>query len=465
MKTFLQRVLPGVFGEEADRRKAPRALATDRRQAPPPVLAKGRAAATQAAEAAAAAALVAVGARRPLIAASGEIVGFEFRVSGGMQQRLKRRTDYRGQAAHVSAVLTSARLMAQTERIGLARVPAEWLVHATEFEDAAGAWVGVELPGGANSPPALLQATVLAVQQLRQAGAKVGWEIHAGLDLAPDFVLLSQADLPMAAVLEAVRALPLAARAVPALVTDVATVEDLELALHRGLNYACGALAPSGVAPDAKDLLPVPPEVARVGQLLKQLVTGADTAQIVRELKSDVGLSYRLLRRINSAMFAHLEASASIDQAVMLLGRNELYRWLSMLLVQFAGRRKVSSALQEITLWRSRLLELLALQAKEEQPGQFFTLGLASMLGAILKISLLDVVDTLSLPDAARQALLEQAGPWYPCLQMVFQVEAHGVAEAPELADRFGGAERVLALSDEAWAWAWRAGHGHHDGP
>ena len=404
--------------------------------------------------------LVAVGARRPLISAGGEIVGFEFRISQDTQQRLRRRTDYRGQAAYVSAVLNSARLMAQTERIGLARVSADWLVHAVGFEDAAGAWVGVEQPPGGHSTPAYLDATVLAIRQLRQAGAKVGWETPCAFESTPDFVLLCQGSRPMGAVLEVVRAMPLASRALPTLVTDVASVEDLELALHRGIDYACGALAPAGVDHDRQDLLPLPPEVARIGHVLKQLVTGADTAAIVSDLKSDVGLSYRLLRRINSASFAQLEAGASIDQAVLMLGRNELYRWLSMLLVQFAGHRKVSSALHEITLWRARLLELLAVQANEPQPSHLFTLGLASMLGEILRISVADVIDTLHLPDFARQALLEKAGPWYRYLQLVWRVESHSVDDASDLADHFGGTERVLALSDEAWAWAWRARHG-----
>lgn len=443
MKSFLQRVLPGFFDGEADRRKAPRSADTDRRKALPSTLPSSS--------------LVAPGARRPMISAAGEIVGFEFHISPDIQHRLKRRTDHRGQAAYVLAALSSARQMAQAKRIGLARVSADWLVHAVGFEDAAGAWVGVEQPLGGNPTPAYLQATALAVQQLRQAGAKVGWETPLAIDLTPDFVLLCQGDRPMGAVLEAVRALPLALRALPTVVTDVASVEDLELALHRGFSVACGALAPSRLDDGRKDVLPLPPEVARVGQLLRRLAGGAETAEIVADLKRDVGLSRHLLRRVNSASFAQPEPGARVDQALSTLGRDELYRWLSMLLLQFAGRRKVSCALQEVTLWRARLLELLAVQAKEAQPGHLFSLGLASTLGAILKISTPDVVDTLDLPDTARHALLEQAGPWYPYLQLVRLVESQGVDDANDLVAHVGGAERLLALSDEAWAWAWHA--------
>jgi EAL and modified HD-GYP domain-containing signal transduction protein len=449
MNSFLQRLLPGLFGATTERRQP----------APMPA-----AALPSAGAAATTTAPVALGVRRPLIGAGGAIVGFEFRISEDVLRRLRRRVDHRGQAAYVSAVLASAQLMAQSGRIGFARVPADWLAHLASVEGVAGIWVGIEQMAQASQDPALLQVTAQAVQRLQAAGAKVGWDVTSVLALTPDFVLLCQRSIPMVALLAAVKTWPLALRMRPIVVTDVANAEALELALEQGIAYACGAMATAEVAGGPKDVLPVPPEIGRIGHLLKQLVSGAETALIVSDLKGDVGLSYRLLRRINSASFAQLNAGASIDQAVLMLGRNELYRWLSLLLVQFAGRRKAASALQEIALWRSRLLELLAVECQEAVPSQLFTLGLASLLGPILKISQEDVVSTLNLPAPARQALLEQAGPWYVYLQMAEQVEAAGLDEAGALADQFGGSARVQALSDEAWAWAWAAGHADREG-
>lgn len=207
-----------------------------------------------------------------------------------------------------------------------------------------------------------------------------------------------------------------------------------------------------------------PPEFLRVAHLLKQLATGADNAVIVQNIKSGVGLSYRLLCRIKSASSAQLNSVSSIEQAVLLLGRNELYRWLSLLLLESGGRRKVSSAWQEITLWRSRLLELLAMENKEASPGQFFTLGLASMLGSLLKISLAEVVSTLNLPEPARQALLEETGPWHAFLQIALQVETQRLGGSDALADQFGGSARVAQLADQAWTWAWEAEHANREG-
>lgn len=202
------------------------------------------------------------------------------------------------------------------------------------------------------------------------------------------------------------------------------------------------------------DTQPLPPEVSRVAQLLHQLSSGADTDLIVSAIKGDIGLSFRLLQRINSASFAQLGAASSIDQAVLMVGRTELQRWLSLMLMQFTGTRKAASALQEIALWRSRLVELLAVERDEAEPGQFFTLGLASMLGMLLNINTAEVVKILSLPPVAAQALLEHTGPWHVYLRTAEQIEAQKMTEEQAVVDEFGSAARVMELSNNAWTWA-----------
>ena len=444
MKTFLQHLLPRLFG------------------APPAQSATEAAGALVNApdqQAKTVPAAQVTGPRRPLIDSNGAIAGFEFHINKNILDRLDRRADPLGRGAHVAALLTSARLLAASGRTGLARVPVDWLAHTVAVEVSAGVWVGIEPATEQHHENLLLPAARQLVQQLRTAGAKVGWDPACAWDLAPDFALLTAGSEPMAKLLQRQQSWPAELQNLAIVVTDVADVEDLEMALYHGVHFACGVLAPVGTTSAARDLLPLPPEVRRVGHLLHQLDDGSDTALIVSGIKSDVGLSFDLLKRINSASFAQIKADASIDQAVLLLGRNALYRWLSLLLVRFAGRRKVSSALQEITLWRARLLERLAQESQDPAPDQLFTLGLASMLSQILKISPQDVVSTLNLPSAAQQALLDQSGPWFVYLQTVWQVESHQLDEANELVARLGGVAQVTALADEAWAWAWAAEH------
>jgi EAL and modified HD-GYP domain-containing signal transduction protein len=99
-------------------------------------------------------------------------------------------------------------------------------------------------------------------------------------------------------------------------------------------------------------------------------------------------------------------------------------------------------------------VELLALERGESEPGRFFTLGLASMLGLILKMAPAEVVSTLSLPPEGAQALLSQSGPWFVYLRTALDLENQTASEASALADGFASAARVLELSSQAWTWA-----------
>lgn len=403
-------------------------------------------------------ALIAVGARRPLVSVDGMVVGYEFRLAEALQQRLDRRVDQQGQAAYLAALMASARLVVQAGRIGFARFPAGWLVHAVAGQGSNNIWVGLERLDNQTVGPELLATLESAIGQLRASGAKVGWEVTLAQrllpGLVPDFVLLRQGDVAMAALLGDVKNWHAALRGRPILLTDVANIDDLELALDQGMHMVCGALTARDPAGRAATLVQLRPEVRRVGSLLQQLIGDAPTSVIVGQIKGDVGLSVQLLRRMNSASLAHLNAASSIESAVALLGRDGLYRWLSLLLLHFAGSRKAAAALQESALWRSRLLELLALECREPAAAQLFTLGLASMLGQILGIGMADVVTTLRLPDASVQALQQQTGPWHPYLQLAQLLQAQRLDECEALAARFGGMARVAELSESAWAWA-----------
>lgn len=398
---------------------------------------------------------VAVTARRPLIAANGEVAGFEIRFDTAVLQRLADETDPKVIAAHAAAVLVAARLVAMGGRVGLARLPVHWLPHAPVPKDEPGTLIGLELAREEVLGDDAKAAVTEAVSLFQFAGGKVAWGPRVGLDIPADYALVQQGTQSLAALLGEIQSLPTELKSKQILVTDVGNVDDLEMILSHGVKYVSGALeAKSVVSEPAKPKLPLQPEVRRVSQLLHKLAAGAENAQIIEDLKGDLGLSVQLLQRINSASFAQLGGVASIDQAVVMLGRNELQRWLSMMLMQFAGKRKVSSALQEVALWRSRFLELLAIEKGAPDPGQFFTLGLASMLGLILKISAEEVVTTLGLPQEGQDALLTKSGPWHCYLHTATQVESQSLSDQSAMDDGFGGAGRVLQLSDDAWAWA-----------
>jgi EAL and modified HD-GYP domain-containing signal transduction protein len=386
---------------------------------------------------------------------NGQVAGFEFRIDDAALRALALAGDPLAQAAHVAAVLVAARLVAMDGRIGFARLPAAWLALAMVPKNDAGTVIGVEFDAAAPLSSEAVFAVAAKVAEFRAVGAKLAWGAGQAMGSNPDFLLV-RPGTPEAVtgLIAAVKAPPAGLAHIPFIATDMACVEDLERALQGGVRLASGRLTAADMAQTVAQAGPLSPEVGRVAQLISKLAAGADTAVIVGDIKGDIGVSVRLLQRMNSASYAHLGGVASIDQAVMLLGRNDLHRWLSLMLMQFAGSRQLSSALQEVALWRARFVELLALERGEAEPGRFFTLGLASMLGLILKMAPADVAATLSLPPEGAQALLSQSGPWFLYLRTALDVENQTASEASAVADGFTSAARVLELSGQAWAWA-----------
>jgi hypothetical protein len=60
----------------------------------------------------------------------------------------------------------------------------------------------------------------------------------------------------------------------------------------------------------------------------------------------------------------------------------------------------------------------------------------------------------LHLPQPALRALVNGDGPWHPMLDLVRRLERRDMQAASELAELFGGLDKVSAMSDEAWALA-----------
>lgn len=413
---------------------------------PPPAPAPASKPAAQAAAPAASAAPT-FGARRPLVGIHGEVAGFEFRLAPATQRRMQSAGDGPAASAHAIALLAAMRSTLASGRIALGELPAALLRRPAVAEQVPeGAWIAVR---GALEPGDSL-AEVLTGWRTR--GVKLGAADGQPAPPGASFVLLQAGEAGLDGVLAALERLageqPLVAR----VALDLPGVEAIEQAIERGASLAAGRVEPGAGALAQRRV--VQPATQRLCQLLNDVVADRDTAQIGAALRADLALSYRLLRFVNSPAVGLAQPVESVEQAVMVLGRAELYRWLSVLLTASGSGRKASRALQEVAMARARLLELLAAGRADTPPAALFTVGLLSMLDALLQVPLADALAPLQIADAAREAIVDHSGPWWPLLQLAIAVERHDLAEAEPLAASHGGLEAVLAQAEQAWAWS-----------
>jgi c-di-GMP phosphodiesterase len=127
-----------------------------------------------------------------------------------------------------------------------------------------------------------------------------------------------------------------------------------------------------------------------------------------RLISSDVALGYRLLRYINSAYFGMSQRISSIMHAVTLLGLQNVKQWA--MLTTFAAIENKPPELFLTALVRARFCELAG-TAQDGAPRERFTLGLFSVLDALLDTDMESAVALLPLPPRMREALVNHSGP------------------------------------------------------
>jgi EAL and modified HD-GYP domain-containing signal transduction protein len=160
-------------------------------------------------------------------------------------------------------------------------------------------------------------------------------------------------------------------------------------------------------------------------QLVERVNADADTHEIEDLLRRDATLSYHLLRLVNSLGMGAGRKVTSFSQAILILGRQQLRRWLNLML--FAAREgDVRSAmlLARVSV-RARLMELLARGTGLDRhfQEQAFMVGMFSLLGALFGSPLADVLAPLAIGDALRAALLDRQGELGALLALVEAAE------------------------------------------
>src|SRR5213593_584162 len=187
--------------------------------------------------------------------------------------------------------------------------------------------------------------------------------------------------------------------------------------------------------------------------LLQLLAALQDPEIELRRLEAlithDVALSYRLLRYINSAFFGLHTRDDGIGRAIALLGLNNVKRWATMTV--FAGVQGKPRELLTTALVRARVCERLGPELGERSHDQLFTLGLFSVVDALVDRPMAEVLTSIPFPDDMRAALTSHSGRKGDLLRCVLLWERGETAQAIRCGIAPG---KIAAAHTEALAWA-----------
>lgn len=166
-------------------------------------------------------------------------------------------------------------------------------------------------------------------------------------------------------------------------------------------------------------------------QLVQLVGADADTHEIEALLRQDVALSYHLLRLVNSLGVGGGRKINSFAQAILILGRQQLRRWLNLMLFASRPGDVRSAMLLARVAMRGRAVELLAKAGgfdKNVQEQAFMT-GMFSLLGVLFGMPLSDALAPLAISNGVRAALLDRTGDLGALLALVESAERGDFAD------------------------------------
>lgn len=141
--------------------------------------------------------------------------------------------------------------------------------------------------------------------------------------------------------------------------------------------------------------------------------------EIERAISSDPSITFQLLRIVNSASIGG-RGIESVGHALRLTGRNTLVKWLA--LATFTSRKSQTGVDDELTVravQRGYFAQAIADRAAELDPATAFLVGLFSMIDAVFRIPMAEVMDRINLAGEVKEALMDRMGPYAGVLQFI----------------------------------------------
>lgn len=309
--------------------------------------------------------------------------------------------------------------------------------------------------------PDVSAAAVERCRELRGAGYTLAIEGCNGINCGPLLGLASYAkvdasgcdEAQLAARVSQLRTLPL-----KLIAGNVETPESHAVAERLGFDCYQGYYFARPLLVSGRKLSIATQTLVRLIALLNQ---DADTGALEAVLKGEPGLVANLLRLSNSVGAIGMGMkTTSLRHAIAILGRDQLRRWLKLLLFAHPDGRGIrSNPLMQLAALRGHFLELLVQRcypARPQMADPAFIVGLMSVMPAALEMPMGEILEQITVSPEVREALESHGGQLGQLLELVEYYDDNNVDGAAGMLARMGGrlGHQTLNLClSEAIAW------------
>lgn len=196
----------------------------------------------------------------------------------------------------------------------------------------------------------------------------------------------------------------------------------------------------------------IDPDIHLLLNLLYLLKRDASLEEILEIFNTTPYLSINLLKFIHMHHGNSVEKISSIDQALIILGREKLGHWVELMI--YAQRdtkikgENITATLGKIAKSRASLMYELAL-ATPRSSGENFTasaylVGVLSLSEAIFQSSYETIFSQMDLEDRIREAITEKKGVLGNLLQLCLAVERNSFSEISTLLQSLNISQEAL---------------------
>lgn len=200
----------------------------------------------------------------------------------------------------------------------------------------------------------------------------------------------------------------------------VETREEFQLAMDMGYDYFQGYFFSKPVVIKGKDIESINVNIIRILEMLS--VEEPDYHEMTQIIETDIGLTYKLLKLVNSVFFGTRNVIHSIKHALVHLGITEIKKWVYVLMLKEVQVIE-NKELINMCLIRAKIMELLSIDIDEEKKSDYFLVGMFSSIDILMNRSMQDIMCELPLSNEAKGALLGENNEIRKLLDIVVDYE------------------------------------------
>jgi EAL and modified HD-GYP domain-containing signal transduction protein len=179
-----------------------------------------------------------------------------------------------------------------------------------------------------------------------------------------------------------------------------------------------------------------------------------DIKKTVSIIERDPGLTYKLLKLVNSAAFYFEKKINSLTHALLIIGEKEIRKWITIVALSNLIEDNPNELLITSCL-RAKFCEYIAIDVMPPLKDEAFITGLLSLFDVILNMPMDRVLEELPLSLSIKDALLHRKGPLAFFLELVKKYEVMDVYKIALLSDKMRiEKEKLMSYYIESTTWA-----------